>query len=70
MNNCARGVDLSRGRSGIELQAQPIIQFIEKDFVAVDPQTSVKEAIKALLRRSPARVIASVRTNRSSGSMR
>ena len=42
-----RGVDISRGRSGIELQAQPIIQFIEKDFVAVDPQTSVKEAIKA-----------------------
>ena len=42
-----RGVDLSRGRSGIELQAQPIIQFIDEEFVAVNPKTSVKEAIKA-----------------------
>ena len=42
-----RGVDLSRGRSGIELQAQPIVQVINEEFVAVDPQTSVKEAIKA-----------------------
>ena len=42
-----RGVDLSRGRSGIELQAQPIIQVINEDFVAVNPQTSVKDAIEA-----------------------
>ena len=42
-----RGVDLSRGRSGIELQAKSIVQVINEDFVAIDPKTSVEDAIKA-----------------------
>jgi CIC family chloride channel protein len=44
-----RGVDLSRGRSGIELQAQPIIKVINEDFVAINPQGSVEDAIKAAI---------------------
>ena len=44
-----RGVDLSRGRSGIELQAQPIAKVINQDFVAINPQASVEDAIEAAI---------------------
>ena len=45
-----RGIDLSRGRSDLELQTQPITPVIDESFVAVKPETLVKDAIVALIK--------------------
>ena len=45
-----RGIDLSRGRGDLELQSQPISSVVNCNFVAVEPDLNVKEAINKLVK--------------------
>ena len=45
-----RGIDLSRGRSDLELQKQPISTVLNYDFVFVVPESKIKDAIKKLVK--------------------
>ena len=45
-----RNIDLSRGRGDLELQSQPISSVVNCNFVAVEPDLNVKEAINKLVK--------------------
>jgi len=45
-----RGIDLSRGRSDIELQKQPISMVINDDFVSATAELKIKDAVKKLVK--------------------
>ena len=45
-----RGIDLSRGRSDIELQKQPISMVINDDFVSATAEFKIKDAVKKLVK--------------------
>lgn len=45
-----RGIDLSGGRSDLELQSQAIGHVISDDFVALGPNTKIKDAIDNLIK--------------------
>jgi len=45
-----RGIDLSRGRSDLELQSQSISHVVSDDFVALGPDAKTKDAINMLVK--------------------
>ena len=45
-----RGIDLSRGRSNLELQSQSISCVVSSDFISIRPDAKTKDAIKELIR--------------------
>ena len=45
-----RGIDLSRGRSDLELQSQSISNVISDDFIVFGPHTKTKDAINKLVK--------------------
>ena len=55
-----RGVDLSRGRSDLELQSQPINSVVSNDFIVLGPDAKTKDAIDRLVKPKGRRILASL----------
>ena len=45
-----RGIDLSRGRSDLELQKQPISAVISNDFVSANAELKIEDAVRQLVK--------------------
>ena len=45
-----RGIDLSRGRSNLELQSQSISCVVSNDFISIRPDAKTKDAIEELIK--------------------
>ena len=45
-----RGIDLSRGRSDLELQSQSISRVVSNDFISLGPDAKAEDAIEGLIK--------------------
>ena len=52
-----RGIDLSRGRSDLELQSQSISRVVSNEFISLGPDAKTQDAIDGLIKAKMSEVL-------------